>query len=129
MADGFRECIEWQFLTGGQFVSHPGDDHVAYKVHIKKESSPIVDGIEDFTIKSEQYYMHIDPAVTVLATTRFPVADGFHTTNGTVDMPVAWTKQWGKGRVFYCSLGHTETIVETDPVKTIIRRGFVWASR
>ena len=50
--------------------------------------------------------MHVDPAVKVLATTRFPVADGPHTGNGPVDMPVAWTKVYGKGRVYYNSLGH-----------------------
>ena len=89
-------------MTGGQWVAHPGNDGVEYTVNIVKGSHPIVEGIEDFQVKSEQYYMHVDPAVKVLATTRFPVVDGPHVPNGPVDMPVVWIKYWGKGRVFDC---------------------------
>lgn len=128
MCDAFRDCVQWQFMTGGNWVSHPGGDGTEYVVNIKKGSSPIVDGIEDFTVRSEQYYLHVDPAVEVLATTRFPVTDGPHATNGPVDVPVVWTKRWGRGRVFYCSLGHHADIVEMEPVLTIMRRGFLWAA-
>lgn len=128
MCDAFRECVQWQFMTGGNWVAHPGGDGTEYVVNIKKGSSPIVEGIEDFTVKSEQYYLHVDPAVEVLATTRFPVVDGPHATNGEVDVPVVWTKRWGRGRVFYCSLGHHADIVKMEPVLTIMRRGFLWAA-
>src|SRR5699024_1280801 len=78
--------------------------------------------MENFTVVSEQYYMHIDPAVTVHATTRFPVADGVHQPNGEVDMPVVWTKKWGKGKVYYCSLGHVAEIVRMPEVINLMRR-------
>ena len=87
MCDAFRECVEWQFMTGGQWVAHPGGADVEYTVNIKRGSSPIVEGIQDFAVKSEQYYVHIDPAIEVLATTRYPVADGPHSANGEVDVP------------------------------------------
>jgi type 1 glutamine amidotransferase len=129
MCDSFRECCEWQFLTGGQWVAHPGNDGVNYVVKIGPEKSPITDGIVDFGVCSEQYYLHVDPAVKVLATTRFPVADGPHSPNGQVDMPVLWTKMYGKGRVFYNALGHHADVLEPDPVRTIMRRGFLWAAK
>jgi len=129
MCDAFREDCWWQFITGGQFVGHPGNDGTKYTVHIKNKRSPITKGIEDFEVASEQYYMHVDPAIKVLATTRFPVADGAHAVNGTVDMPVVWTKLWGKGKVFYNSLGHHADILEIPAVHEIMRRGFLWASR
>ncbi len=129
MCDAFRESVEWQFMTGGQWVAHPGNDGVEYVVNIKKGSSPIVEGIEDFTVKSEHYYLHVDPAVEVLATTRFPVVDGPHAANGQVDMPVVWTKRWGKGRVFYCSLGHHADVIDHGPALEIMRRGFLWAAK
>jgi type 1 glutamine amidotransferase len=129
MGDAFRENSEWQFVTGGQFVSHPGNDGTEYRVKIAPTRSVITEGIVDFTVKSEQYYMHVDPAIKVLAYTPFPVADGPHVGNGPVDMPVVWTKVWGKGRVFYSSLGHHEDILAAEPVRTIIRRGFAWAAR
>jgi type 1 glutamine amidotransferase len=129
MCDSFREATEWQFLTGGQWVAHPGNDGVAYPVNIGPTKSPITEGIGEFDVKSEQYYMHVDPAVKVLATTRFPTAAGPHSTNGPVDMPVLWTKTYGKGRVFYNSLGHQANIVAMPPVLELMRRGFLWASK
>jgi type 1 glutamine amidotransferase len=129
MCDAFRECCEWQFLTGGQWVAHPGNDGVKYVVKMGPEKSAITAGIVDFGVCSEQYYLHVDPAVKVLATTRFPVADGPHSPNGQVDMPVLWTKMYGKGRVFYNALGHHADVLEPDPVRTIMRRGFLWAAR
>lgn len=128
MCDAFRECVQWQFMTGGQWVAHPGGDGVEYVVNVKRGSSPIVEGIEDFTVKSEQYYVHIDPSIEVLATTRFPVVDGPHAANGQVDVPVIWTKRWGRGRVFYCSLGHHVDVLQVEPVRTIMKRGFLWAA-
>ncbi|MCM8900961.1 ThuA domain-containing protein [Caldicoprobacter algeriensis] len=128
MCDAFRECVQWQFMTGGQWVAHPGGDGVEYVVNVKRGSSPIVEGIEDFTVKSEQYYVHIDPSIEVLATTRFPVVDGPHAANGQVDVPVVWTKRWGRGRVFYCSLGHHVDVLQVEPVRTIMKRGFLWAA-
>jgi uncharacterized protein len=128
MCDSFRENTEWQFMTGGQWVAHPGNDGVAYNVRITSSRSPITEGLRDFEVRSEQYYMHVDPAVKVLATTRFPVADGPHVGNGPVDMPVVWTKMYGKGRVFYSSLGHQADIVAMPAVKEIMRRGFLWAA-
>lgn len=129
MCDSFRDATEWQFMTGGQWVAHPGNDGTRYMVNIGPLKSPITDGIADFEVCSEQYYMHVDPAVKVLATTRFPVADGPHVGNGPVDMPVVWTKVYGRGRVFYNSLGHHADIVEMPPVLEIMRRGFLWAAR
>jgi type 1 glutamine amidotransferase len=127
MCDAFRECVEWQFMTGGQWVSHPGGSEVEYTVNIKSTSSPITEGIKDFSIKSEQYYLHIDPAIEVLATTRFPIAAWYHSSNGEVDVPVVWTKRWGHGRVFYSSLGHDNSVFDTSEALEIMRRGFLWA--
>lgn len=131
MCDSFRNSTEWQFMTGGQWVAHPGNDGVRYPVHLLDRTHPVLEGLADFTVASEQYYMHVDPAARVLATTPFPTpgADGPHTPNGPVQMPVLWTKHYGAGRVFYCSLGHQANILEAEPVRTIMRRGFVWAAR
>lgn len=129
MCDAFRMNTEWQFMTGGQWVAHPGNDTVTYPVHISSLASPITEGIKDFEVTSEQYYMHVDPAIKVLATTEFPTADGPHIPNGRFDMPVVWTKFYGKGRIFYNSLGHQASLVESEPCLTIMRRGCLWAGR
>lgn len=128
MCDSFRQNVDWQFMTGGNWVAHPGNDGVEYMVNIKHSSSPLLEGIKDFKVVSEQYYLHVDPAVEVLATTRFPVVDGPHSLNKAVDMPVVWTKRWGLGRVFYNSLGHVANIVEMPEVSEMMKRGFLWAA-
>ncbi|GGG76200.1 ThuA domain-containing protein [Paenibacillus radicis (ex Gao et al. 2016)] len=128
MCDSFRDNVDWQFMTGGQWVAHPGNDGTNYVVNVKHSSSTLTEGMDDFEVSSEQYYLHVDPAVNVLATTRFPVAEGPHSLNGAVDMPVAWTKRWGVGRVYYNSLGHQANIVDIPVVKEMIRRGFLWCA-
>jgi type 1 glutamine amidotransferase len=129
MCDAFRNNTDWQFMTGGQWVAHPGNDGIRYTVRITDRAHPIMREIIDFDVASEQYYMHVDPAVRVLATTRFPIVDGPHAPNGPVDMPVVWTKFYGSGRVFYNSLGHQADIVAAEPCLTMLRRGFAWAAR
>ena len=128
MCDAFRNNTLWQFICGGQWVSHPGGDGVEYTVHINKGSSPIVEGLDDFEMASEHYYLHVDPSIEVLATTRFPTISYYHISNKPVDMPVAWTKYWGNGRVFYLSLGHHDDIFDKFPTSQILmERGLLWA--
>ena len=129
MCDAFRNDTEWQFITGGQWVAHPGGDGVEYTVNICHGSSPITEGLEDFPVCSEHYYLHVDPAIEVLATTRFPAVQYYHCANKPVDMPVAWTKLWGNGRVFYTSLGHHDDVFEKSPSAAVLmERGMLWAA-
>ena len=128
MCDAFRNNVQWQFMTGGNWVSHPGGDGVEYVVNIRKGSSPLVEGLKDFTVRSEQYYLHVDPANEVLATTRLPVVNWYHAANGPVDIPVVWTRRWGVGRVYYNSLGHHADILQMDTPAELMRRGFLWAA-
>ena len=128
MTSAFMCSPQWHFMTGGQWVAHPGNDGVTHTVNICHGANPIVEGISDFTLCSEQYYLHVDPAIEVLATTRFPVSDGYHCTNKPVDMPVVWTKFWGRGRVFYSSIGHTAALFKECPeCEILIERGMLWA--
>lgn len=130
MCDSFRNCVEWQFMTGSQWVAHPFNDGVEYEVNIiGSGSSPIIEGIKDFKVKSEQYFLHIDPSVDVLATTTFPLSDGAHSANGIIQMPVVYTKMWGKGKVFYNALGHHADIFDIPEAKELMRRGFLWAAK
>lgn len=128
MCDAFRTNVLWQFIMGGNWVAHPGSDGVPYQVHIKQSSSELTRDVKDFSVSSEQYYLHVDPVVEVLATTTFPTVDWYHSTNGTVEMPVVWTKKWGHGRVFYNSLGHHDDIFDIPEAWTLMKRGLLWAA-
>jgi uncharacterized protein len=126
MCDAFRNTTNYQMMTGGQFVGHP-DGIKDYMVNITRSDDPIVAGLSDFQMHSEQYYMHTDPGNEVLATTTFD-AQSTPWVNGTV-MPVVWKRIWGTGRVFYSSLGHVATDFEVPEAKEIQRRGMLWAAR
>ena len=129
MCDAFRGDVLWQFMTGAQWVAHPGNDGVDYRVRITDPANPLVAGIGDFDVKTEQYYLHVDPAVKVHAVCDFPMVDGPHAANGPVAMPVAFTKLWGKGRVYYNALGHQANVIDHGPPREMIKRGMLWAAR
>ena len=126
LGDSFRNNTEYQFMVGGQWVSHPGGI-VEYTVNITKPSDPIVAGLSDFKMRSEQYYMHVDPSNQVLATTTFS-GEQCAWIEGCV-MPVVWKRMYDEGRVFYCSLGHVAADFDVPEARTIVQRGMLWAAR
>ncbi|MGM8361847.1 ThuA domain-containing protein [Flavobacterium sp. ARAG 55.4] len=127
LGDSFRNNTDYQYMIGGQFVTHPGG-LIDYDVVIIKDSNPITKGISNFNVKnSEQYYMHIDPKVKVLATTTFSDTHNYWI-KGTV-MPVCWTTNYGKGSVYYLSIGHSPKDFENPEVWQLLTRGFKWACK
>lgn len=126
MCDAFRQNVKYQFMTGGQWVAHPGNV-IDYTVNITDREDPVTKGLSDFKMTSEQYYMHVDPNVKVMATTTFS-GDHADWIDGCV-MPVVWKKMYGKGRIFYTSLGHNlGHVTEAPEAEEIIKRGIKWAS-
>ncbi len=109
---------EYSYLIGGSFLFHPPGMR-RYRVHIEPGKHPITAGLVDFEVETEQYYFHVDPGNTVLTTTRFD----------NIIMPNTWTKTYGKGRVFYCSLGHTPDQVQQVEAMELLCRGMAWAAR
>ena len=125
MGDSFRNEPDYHFMTGGQWVAHPGDI-IDYRVDITSDD-PIVRGIGSFAYRSEQYYMHVDPSNEVLATTTFG-GEHLDFVDGVV-MPVVWKRRYGKGRVFFSALGHTVDEFSVPQMRSIFERGVLWASR
>ena len=122
MGDAFRGRLDYEWMVGGHFVGHP---HVGdYTVRITGKEHPITSGLpSSFAYKSEQYYMMTDPAVEVLADTAYTHEER------TTTMPVAWTKNWGKGRVFYNALGHhPDEFTHYPEARHLTVRGCLWAA-
>lgn len=125
LADAFRSNTEYEFMVGGQWVAHPGGI-IDYEVKIVDRQDPITADLSDFKMHSEQYYMHVDPVNEVLAVTTFsgeyaPWIKG-------VVMPVVWKKIYGKGRIFYTSLGHVASDFDVPQAREIVKRGMLWAA-
>ena len=128
MCDSFRLDTEYQFMTGGQWVAHPGGV-VGYTVTNLSRKDPITRGLRDFRVRSEQYYLHVDPGNEVLATTTFSGRHGGVPWIRGVVMPVVWKRRYGKARVFYTSLGHVAKDFDVPEVREIVKRGILWAAR
>ena len=133
LGDAFRDNLKFQFMVGGQFLSHPGGQ-IDHSITIIDNNDPITNGLEDFDLKkTEQYYMLIDPNIKVLAISEFEKENyekpGKHENKITGStMPVVWKKNYGKGRIFYSSIGHHLTEFKVPEVMTMQMRGFRWAS-
>lgn len=115
-ADSFRDCPEYRALVGGHFTTHPR--YRDYQVSIADSTHPITEGLVEFTVRDEQYILDYDPRVHVLAAALW---------QGTA-MPVAWTKPWGKGRVFYLALGHDAPACRHEMFRVLLARGARWAA-
>ena len=125
IGDSFRNNTEYQFMVGGQWVAHPGGV-IDYSVQITDKNDPVTKGLSDFRMHSEQYYMHIDPNVKVLATTEF--TSEYSSWIDECVIPVVWKKYYGNGRVFYSSLGHVMTDFDVPEAFEIMKRGIRWAA-
>ncbi|MHA1792565.1 MAG: ThuA domain-containing protein [Promethearchaeota archaeon] len=129
--DSFRNDTEFAFLIGSTWVAHPGGV-IDFEVNISKPDDPIVKGLNDFKLKSEQYYCQFDPGIIsgvngeVLATTTFKHPYGAW--NGVV-MPFVYKRWWGDGKIFYAAFGHTFADFNVPETVEIMKRGMLWATR
>ena len=105
--DSFRGDLKYQYMIGGQFVSHPGGKS-EYKVKIVDRKDSITKGVKDFYVKNtEQYYMLMDPNVKVLATSKYTKASYLKKGSKKIEnlvtgsiVPVVWKKNFGKRKDF-----------------------------
>jgi hypothetical protein len=142
IADSYRDSADYLQLVGGQFVAHaartpPGertgeqsDNYVPHRVVMNPAAAdhPITAGIGDFDLDTEQYWVLTDDYVDVLATTTTAVRP-WGAWHRPVTAPAVWTRQWGRGRVFVATPGHTVDVLRDPNVRTIVERGLLWAAR
>ena len=129
VAAAFRSSLKYHLVLGGDFVAHPAGEAFPhpYKVRITNSEHEVTQGVVDFDVASEQYYMQVDQNVQVLAETTF---DGEHYPwfEGRTS-PVAWVTQWGKGKIFYHSIGHTADDLDDDNVRRLTKQGLQYVAR
>ncbi|MCX8094426.1 MAG: ThuA domain-containing protein [Candidatus Goldbacteria bacterium] len=117
LCDTFKNSYKYQHMVGGQFVFHPKVKK--FKVIINRRSK-LLNGIKDFYIKTELYYFHFSPEIKIHAWTVI---------ENKIKMPVVWSKKYGKGKIFYCSLGHDTQDFEKKEFFEIMKRGILWVSK
>ncbi|OWV66958.1 hypothetical protein ATY76_15035 [Rhizobium sp. R339] len=126
LATSFKESAAFRYVSGVTWVAHPGNI-IDFRVGVTRQDDPIMEGIPDFDYHSEQYYLHYDPSVEILATTTFTGA--YDPAARNVVMPVVFKRHFGAGRIFYSALGHVAAEFDHPYMPLILRRGLSWAAR
>jgi type 1 glutamine amidotransferase len=126
LATSFKDSGPFRYVSGVTWVAHPGDI-IDFRVNVVRQDDPLMQDVADFDYRSEQYYLHYDPSVEVLATTTFSGEHDAATRN--VAMPVVFKRHFGDGRIFYSALGHVAAEFEHPTMSLILRRGLNWAAR
>ncbi|MCU1410579.1 MAG: hypothetical protein JWR04_1286 [Rhodoglobus sp.] len=141
IADSYRASSDYLQLIGGQFATHPSrrpdlvlgeesDNYLPYVIELTDlgRTHPVLAGIDDFALETEQYWVLHDSLIDVLATTTHPVQP-YHPWHRPVVSPAIWTRDWGAGRIFVSTPGHSVEVLSNPTVRTIIERGALWATR
>ena len=115
-AASFARNAGYVEMLGGTFAKH--SPLFEFPVSIACHDSMITRRIQGFRVTDELYLLDkFDPsAVTVLATAMWKGKP----------QPMAYTKTYGKGKVFYIALGHDERALTHPEFLKMLRRGVDW---
>lgn len=129
-ATAFFSWPEFGDMLGGRFDEHPWNVAEA-RVVVEDPAFPAMAGFPAaMTVRDEHYQLkdfardklrvlaRLDPASVDL---KAPLV---HQTDA--DFPVAWAKTYGKGRVFYSTLGHLPEVWDTPAVQRMYFEAIRW---
>jgi uncharacterized protein len=114
----FQESEKYSKMLGGRFIAHPPMKDVL-QIKIKNPTHPVIKGIKDFEIIDEFYLMEVFPPFQTLLTCEY---EGF-------EMPLAWVKPFGMGRVFYNALGHAKEQINNENYRKILINALEWSTK
>jgi len=130
-ATGFFSWPEFGEMLGGRFDEHPWEITNATVV-VEDSTSPITRHLpKTFDVIDEHYQLKDLSRTKLHVLARLDAskldlkAPLVHRTDG--DFPVAWTKPYGKGRVFYSTLGHPRELWDTKWMQTMYFEALKWA--
>ncbi|HUU93857.1 MAG TPA: ThuA domain-containing protein [Phycisphaerae bacterium] len=114
--DSFKKSDAYWELVGGRFAGHGGGK---FMVRIEDKNHPITKGLEDFEIQDETYrHKYHEKAKR---------HDLIRMDRGKEQQSMAWVRDYGKGRVFYTSLGHGREAWTNPHFQRLAVRGIYWA--
>ena len=119
------EWPEFKNLAGRAWFGPDGgrqhDPHGAFTVNIRDTGHPVTAGLRDFETTDELYTcLEGEAPIRVLATAKSKV-DG-------KDYPMAFVRDYGRGRVFHSPLGHDAAAFANEGTDRLLRRGTSWAA-
>lgn len=116
----FKDHPKYFEMLGGQFIGHKRIRNIGIKI-IDKDHQ-ITQGLEDFRFKDEPYRHDFSMGnnIHILAEANY------HDVDDPKSEPIMWIKNYGKGRVFFCALGHKPTSLKSEIFQIIIKRAVKW---
>lgn len=130
--DTFHNWPEYGDMTGGWFDEHPWSTFNAPIIN-EDPSFPAVRHFPAKFIKYDEIYQPKDwsrDKVNVLLSldpNRLDYSNNPRIHRADHDFPVAWAKMYGKGRVFYSTLGHTEESWDDPDIRKMYFEAIKWA--
>jgi uncharacterized protein len=130
--DTFYTWPDYLELVGGYFNDHPW--HQSVRIEVVDPSDPMVAflgpslqisdeiyQISDFDYRGSHVLLRLDP--TSVDLTRSGVRRRFY------GWPLAWTRSYGEGRVFYTALGHEEAVWRDPRFQQLLMNAVLWTTR
>jgi uncharacterized protein len=103
-------------LLGGRFTAHGPINE--FQVLPARSASATFAGLKGFSVRDELYRHEYNPDNEIQ----------LYTPESGLNEPVAWTRNHGRGRVFYCSLGHTAGTLLLAPFHAVIQQALGWTA-
>ena len=119
-AASFRECEGYHRMLNGFFNGH--SPHMDFTVTVSDDSDPITEGLSDFAVTDELYYLKHDPDRS------HPLLTAYDETKDETHV-IAFKHTCGEGRVFFFALGNDMAVLENLSFQEVVRRGALWVGR
>ena len=134
--DNFNNWEEGKRMMGGVFTGHPWTAGGTWAIKITEPDHPLTKAFagKDFKLNDEiyrtdaPYYDRTKQRVLISLDLSDPAtknADGVKPED--VDTGISWIKRVGKGRLFYCSLGHQHHVTWNKPILEYYLAGIQYA--
>ena len=130
--DTYYDWPDYLELIGGYFDGHPW--HQSVRIDVADRSNALVSflgtsleindeiyQIRDFDESGSRVLLRLDPASVDLT------RDGVH--RRSYGWPLAWTRSYGEGRVFYTALGHEAGVWRDSRYQWLLLNAINWAAR
>jgi type 1 glutamine amidotransferase len=133
--DNFNQWPEAQEMMGGKFTGHPWTANGTWAIKIDEPNHPLMAPFagKGFKIKDEIYRTEPPLYSRDKQLVLMSLDMGDETTQKKAEKPtdadtgISWIKSWGKGRLFYCSLGHNHDVTWNHAVLEHYLRGIQFA--
>jgi type 1 glutamine amidotransferase len=122
--DNFKKWPAGEEMMGGKFTGHPWGSGETVAIKIDQPNHPLMAAFKGkgFKVKEEIYrtepplYSRSKQLVLMSLDMSDPATKAKAAKPSDADTGISWVKNVGKGRVFYCSLGHNDEIFMNEAI-------------